>query len=105
MVNEKIIANTNTASHSMKDCRIPGNPYRLSVQSTFRVIKISNKTRSKSSRYQRLVQMLKRDQISPERTQQAGLIKDLSAAAVLFASITSLVIGAIIFIPKLLELV
>ena len=45
------------------------------------------------------------DQISLERTEQAGLIKDLAAAAVLFASATALVIGAIIFIPKLLELI
>ena len=45
------------------------------------------------------------DQISLERTEQAGIIKDLAAAAVLLASFTALVIGAIIFIPKLLELI
>ncbi len=45
------------------------------------------------------------DQISHDRNQQSGLIKDLAAAAVLFASITALTIGALIFIPKLLELV
>jgi len=45
------------------------------------------------------------DRISLERTEQAGIIKDLAAAAVLIASFTALIIGAIIFIPKLLELI
>ena len=41
------------------------------------------------------------DIISPEYNEQAGKVKDLAAAAVLVASVTALVIGAVIFIPKL----
>ena len=40
------------------------------------------------------------DLISPEHHPLAGKIKDLAAAAVLIASITALVTGLIIFIPK-----
>ncbi|HTD93542.1 MAG TPA: diacylglycerol kinase family protein [Chitinophagaceae bacterium] len=41
------------------------------------------------------------DLISPDWHRSAGLIKDLSAAAVLLAALTALITGAIIFIPKI----
>jgi diacylglycerol kinase (ATP) len=41
------------------------------------------------------------DQVSPEVTKWAGLVKDYSAAAVLIASITALTVGLIVFIPKI----
>ena len=42
------------------------------------------------------------DLVSPEWNEKAKKVKDMSAAAVLLASITSLVIGAVIFIPKMI---
>lgn len=42
------------------------------------------------------------DLISPEQNFKAGSIKDLSAAAVLVAGLFALVVGLIIFVPKLL---
>lgn len=42
------------------------------------------------------------DYISPEKNEIIKKIKDLSAAAVLVGSITALVIGIVIFLPKLL---
>lgn len=44
------------------------------------------------------------DLVSPEKNQLAGLVKDLAAAAVLVASITSLAVAIIIFFPKLFVL-
>ena len=44
------------------------------------------------------------DFINPERNNQVKLIKDLAAGAVLVASITAVITGSIIFIPKLLIL-
>ncbi len=41
------------------------------------------------------------DLVSPEFNTKAGLIKDLAAAAVLFSAITALIIGLIIFWPKI----
>ncbi|WP_047981463.1 diacylglycerol kinase family protein [Ornithinibacillus contaminans] len=41
------------------------------------------------------------DYVKPERHPIAKKIKDIAAAAVLIASITALVIGLIIFLPKL----
>lgn len=41
------------------------------------------------------------DHVSPAHHEQAGKVKDLAAAAVLIASITALLIGALIFIPKI----
>ncbi|MDD2412812.1 MAG: diacylglycerol kinase family protein [Bacteroidales bacterium] len=43
--------------------------------------------------------------ISPEKDKRIKKIKDLSAAAVLISALTALVIGSIIFIPKLLNLI
>ena len=45
------------------------------------------------------------DFISKEKHPQIGLVKDLAAAAVLIAAITALIIGTIIFLPKLLNYV
>lgn len=44
------------------------------------------------------------DIASPNFNAQAGLVKDLAAAAVLISSIFSAIIGLIIFLPKILEL-
>ncbi|MFY0652012.1 MAG: diacylglycerol kinase family protein [Cyclobacteriaceae bacterium] len=41
------------------------------------------------------------DFISPQYHSQVGLIKDVSAAAVLIISIAALLVGTIIFIPKI----
>jgi diacylglycerol kinase len=45
------------------------------------------------------------DLVSPEYNKKAGLVKDMSAGAVLIAAICALVIGLIIFVPKLLALI
>tara|TARA_R110002072_G_scaffold39108_16_gene112670 strand:+ start:1705 stop:2079 length:375 start_codon:yes stop_codon:yes gene_type:complete len=44
------------------------------------------------------------DIISPNFNVQAGLVKDIAAAAVLLASIFSAIIGLIIFAPKMMDL-
>ena len=44
------------------------------------------------------------DLVSPEYGQKAKIAKDTAAAAVLMASILSLTVGAILFIPKILFL-
>lgn len=44
------------------------------------------------------------DYIKPELHPNAKIIKDMSAAIVLIAAITSVIVGLIIFIPKLLSL-
>ena len=41
------------------------------------------------------------DIVSPEKQARAGQVKDLAAGAVLVAAITALIIGLIIFIPKI----
>jgi len=43
------------------------------------------------------------DFISPERHPMIKKIKDLSAAATLFSAITSLIVGVLIFLPKLID--
>ena|SRR5688572_10483287 len=43
------------------------------------------------------------DIISPEIQEKAKIAKDVSASAVFIASVTSVLIGAIIFLPKLLS--
>ena len=45
------------------------------------------------------------DLISLEKSNKIKKIKDLSAAAVLISSLTALVIGGLIFIPKLVSLI
>ncbi len=42
------------------------------------------------------------DFISPGRDERAGRIKDIAAAAVLVAALASVVIGAVIFLPKII---
>lgn len=44
------------------------------------------------------------DLVSPEYNKKAGLVKDMSAGAVLITAITALIIGLVIFVPKLLAL-
>lgn len=44
------------------------------------------------------------DVISPEYNEKIGHVKDISAGAVLVTAVTALVIGAVIFLPKLLLL-
>ena len=43
------------------------------------------------------------DLIEPEKNPKAGKVKDLAAAAVLTAAITALIIGLIIFLPRILS--
>lgn len=45
------------------------------------------------------------DLVSPEYNKKAGLVKDIAAGAVLVTAICALVIGLIIFVPKLLLLI
>lgn len=45
------------------------------------------------------------DLLHPNFNERAGEIKDMAAAAVLVAAIISVIIGLIIFIPKILELI
>jgi len=44
------------------------------------------------------------DLVCPEYSKQAGMIKDLSAGAVLFSAVTAVIVGLIIFIPKLSQI-
>ncbi|MEO5911564.1 MAG: diacylglycerol kinase family protein [Pelobium sp.] len=44
------------------------------------------------------------DFISPERNEQIKVIKDLAAGAVLVSTITSVIIGLLVFVPKLLQI-
>src|ERR1700743_350540 len=44
------------------------------------------------------------DLVSPEYNEKAGRVKDMCAAAVLITAITALVIGLVIFVPKILLL-
>jgi len=45
------------------------------------------------------------DLVSPQFNKKAGLVKDISAGAVLFAAIISIIIGLIIFLPKIYILI
>ena len=45
------------------------------------------------------------DLVSPEYNKKAGLVKDMSAGAVLVIAICTLIIGLIIFVPKLIVLI
>ena len=42
--------------------------------------------------------------VSPEKNKKAGITKDLAAGAVLILSVTALITGIIIFLPKIIEL-
>jgi diacylglycerol kinase len=44
------------------------------------------------------------DHISPENNKNAGTVKDLAAAAVLVTAVTALIIGIVVFVPKILFL-
>ena len=44
------------------------------------------------------------DFVSPEWHEKAGVVKDIAAGAVLVLAITSVVIGTIIFLPKIIAL-
>jgi diacylglycerol kinase len=43
--------------------------------------------------------------VSPDFNPKAGLIKDISAAAVLIAAFMALIIGVLIFLPKIIDAV
>lgn len=43
------------------------------------------------------------DMISPRYDEKAGKVKDIAAAGVLIAAITSVIIGFIVFVPKILK--
>ena len=43
------------------------------------------------------------DMISPEKNQQAGLIKDMAAGAVLFASLIAIITGLLVFVPASID--
>ena len=43
------------------------------------------------------------DLVSPDFNPKAGLIKDISAAAVLIAAFMALIIGILIFLPKIVD--
>jgi diacylglycerol kinase len=45
------------------------------------------------------------DLLSPEYKEKAGLIKDVAAGAVLIAAVISVIIGIIVFLPKMIELI
>ena len=44
------------------------------------------------------------DFVHPERSKHIGTVKDISAGGVTFAALAAVVIGMIIYLPKLLEL-
>jgi len=43
--------------------------------------------------------------VSPQKNKKAGIVKDLSAGAVLILAVVALLTGIIIFLPKLIELI
>ncbi|MEI6277042.1 MAG: diacylglycerol kinase family protein [Prolixibacteraceae bacterium] len=45
------------------------------------------------------------DHLSPEKNEKIKKVKDLSAAAVLVSALTALIVGCMIFLPKILELI
>jgi diacylglycerol kinase (ATP) len=44
------------------------------------------------------------DVVSPEHNEKIGIAKDLAAAAVMISVITSVMVGLIVFIPKIIRL-
>jgi diacylglycerol kinase len=45
------------------------------------------------------------DLVSPDYNERAGLIKDVAAGAVLIAALASILIGIIVFLPKMMEMI
>ena len=45
------------------------------------------------------------DHLSPDKNEKIKKVKDLSAAAVLVTALTALIVGCMIFLPKILELI
>lgn len=45
------------------------------------------------------------DIVSPTYNEKAGLVKDVAAGAVLIAAVISVIIGAIIFLPKIIKII
>jgi diacylglycerol kinase len=45
------------------------------------------------------------DKLHPERDKMIGIVKDVSAGAVFVASILAIIIGGIIFLPRIFELI
>lgn len=45
------------------------------------------------------------DLVSPDYNERAGLIKDVAAGAVLIAALASIIIGIIVFLPKMMEMI
>ncbi len=45
------------------------------------------------------------DYINPNFDEKIGIIKDLAAAAVLIAAILSIIVGLVIFLPKILKII
>lgn len=45
------------------------------------------------------------DMIEPNKNDKIKVIKDISAAAVLVASVVSLIVGLMIFVPKIMEMI
>ena len=45
------------------------------------------------------------DKISPERSEETGKIKDIAAGAVLVAASVAVVIGALVFVPKIWRII
>ncbi|MFP7493599.1 diacylglycerol kinase family protein [Terribacillus saccharophilus] len=43
------------------------------------------------------------DHLSPERSETAGLIKDIAAGAVLIAAITAVLVGLTVFVPEIIS--
>ncbi len=45
------------------------------------------------------------DMVSPSYSEKAGLIKDVAAGAVLIAAVVAIIIGVIVFLPKIIEII
>ena len=45
------------------------------------------------------------DMVTEERSEKAGLIKDIAAGAVLVTAVVSAIVGVIVFLPKVVRLI